>query len=36
MNSLLNQGIDLTEVRREADNLEGAYLRLLREDGRPS
>ncbi len=29
-------GVDLLEARRETDNLEGAYLRLLREDGRPS
>ncbi|MEX2536870.1 MAG: ATP-binding cassette domain-containing protein [Trueperaceae bacterium] len=29
-------GVQLVEARREGDNLEGAYLRLLREDGRPS
>jgi ABC-2 type transport system ATP-binding protein len=29
-------GVDLTEARRETGSLEGAYLRLLREDGRPS
>lgn len=36
ISGLLMQGVQLTEVRRETDNLEGAYLRLLREDGRPS
>ena len=29
-------GVEIVEARREKDNLEGAYLRLLREDGRPS
>jgi ABC-2 type transport system ATP-binding protein len=29
-------GVDIVEARREKDTLEGAYLRLLREDGRPS
>lgn len=29
-------GVRLTQVRREETSLEGAYLRLLREDGRPS
>jgi ABC-2 type transport system ATP-binding protein len=29
-------GVEIVEARREKDNLEEAYLRLLREDGRPS
>ena len=33
---LVTAGVDLTEVRSEGDDLEGAYLRLLREDGRPA
>jgi ABC-2 type transport system ATP-binding protein len=33
---LLSGGVDLLEVRREGEDLEGAYLALLREDGRPS
>ncbi len=33
---LLNHGVDVTEVHAEGDDLEGAYLRLLQEDGRPS
>ena len=33
---LLTAGVDLLEVRREGEDLEGAYLALLREDGRPS
>lgn len=33
---LSSRGVELIEARREGDNLEGAYLRLLREDGRPS
>lgn len=36
LSKLVNQGVDLIEARRETDNLEGAYLRLLKEDGRPS
>jgi ABC-2 type transport system ATP-binding protein len=28
--------VELLEARREGEDLEGAYLRLLREDGRPS
>lgn len=36
LSKLVHQGVDLIEARRETDNLEGAYLRLLKEDGRPS
>lgn len=36
LRALLADGVDVVEARREADSLEGAYLRLLREDGRPS
>ena len=36
LSGLLNKGVEVTELRREVDNLEGAYLKLLREDGRPS
>ncbi len=32
---LLDEGIDVTESVQEQDSLENAYLRLLREDGRP-
>jgi ABC-2 type transport system ATP-binding protein len=28
-------GVELIEARRESDSLEGAYLRLLRQNGRP-
>lgn len=28
-------GVELIEARRESDSLEGAYLRLLKQDGRP-
>ena len=33
---LLAGGVDLVEVRREGEDLEGAYLALLKDDGRPS
>ena len=33
---LVGDGVRLIDARREKDNLEGAYLRLLRGDGRPS
>ncbi|MCA9835524.1 MAG: ATP-binding cassette domain-containing protein [Trueperaceae bacterium] len=33
--NLIHNGVELIEARRITDNLEGAYLRLLREDGRP-
>lgn len=33
---LVGAGVEVLEARRETDNLEGAYLRLLKEDGRPS
>ncbi|MEX2540945.1 MAG: ATP-binding cassette domain-containing protein [Trueperaceae bacterium] len=29
-------GVELIDARRESDSLEGAYLRLLKQDGRPS
>jgi ABC-2 type transport system ATP-binding protein len=32
----LASDLDLVEARRESESLEGAYLRLLREDGRPA
>lgn len=33
---LAEKGVQVLEARREVDTLEGAYLRLLKEDGRPS
>ncbi len=33
---LVAAGVEVLEARRDTDNLEGAYLRLLKEDGRPS
>ena len=33
---LSRQGVELIEAQRESDNLEGAYLKLLKEDGRPA
>jgi ABC-2 type transport system ATP-binding protein len=33
---LTQQGVDILEARRETENLEGAYLRLLKEDGKPT
>ena len=36
LRGLANDGVDLLEARREGEDLEGAYLRLLRNDGRPS
>jgi ABC-2 type transport system ATP-binding protein len=33
---LVQQGVDIIEARRETENLEGAYLRLLKEDGKPT
>ncbi|MDZ7800032.1 MAG: ATP-binding cassette domain-containing protein [Trueperaceae bacterium] len=36
LRGLLADGVDVVEARREADDLEGAYLRLIRGDGRPS
>ena len=33
---LTERGVAVIEARRETDNLEGAYLRLLKEDGKPS
>lgn len=33
---LSQQGIDLLEARRESENLEGAYLKLLQEESKPS
>jgi ABC-2 type transport system ATP-binding protein len=34
--SLALAGVALSEVRREVDDLEGAYLRLIQDSGRPS
>ena len=36
LRGLVHDGVDLLEARREGEDLEGAYLRLLRDDGRPS
>lgn len=36
LSGLMKRGVQLLEARRETDNLEGAYLRLLREDSKPS
>ena len=36
LSGLVHRGVELLEARRETDNLEGAYLRLLQEDGKPS
>lgn len=36
LRGLLAGGVELTEARRVGEDLEDAYLRLLREDGRPS
>ena len=36
LRALTGEGIELLEARREGEDLEGAYLSLLREDGRPS
>ena len=33
---LAERGVDVLEARRASEDLEGAYLRLLKEDGRPS
>ena len=33
---LVAANVEVLEARRDTDNLEGAYLRLLQEDGRPS
>jgi ABC-2 type transport system ATP-binding protein len=33
---LVGHGVDVIEARRHGDDLEGAYLRLVRGDGRPS
>jgi ABC-type multidrug transport system ATPase subunit len=33
---LVQQGVDILEARKETENLEGAYLRLLKEDGKPT
>ncbi|MEZ4607306.1 MAG: ABC transporter ATP-binding protein [Deinococcales bacterium] len=35
LSGLAHVGIDLIEASRESESLEGAYLRLLKEDGRP-
>jgi ABC-type multidrug transport system ATPase subunit len=36
LRQLMEQGVDILEARRETENLEGAYLRLLKEDGKPT
>jgi ABC-2 type transport system ATP-binding protein len=36
LSKLAQQGVDILEARREAENLEGAYLRLLKEESKPS
>ena len=36
LSRLAERGVQVLEARREEDTLEDAYLRLLREDGRPS
>jgi ABC-2 type transport system ATP-binding protein len=36
LSSLISKGVELVEAKRLTDNLEGAYLKLLKEDGRPS
>lgn len=36
LSGLVNRGVELLEARRETENLEGAYLRLLREDSKPT
>jgi ABC-type multidrug transport system ATPase subunit len=33
---LVAAGVEVLEARRQVDDLEGAYLRLVRGDGRPS
>ena len=36
LRDLLEMGVDVLEARQEQESLENAYLRLLREDGRPA
>lgn len=36
LRKLADEGVSVLEARREEDSLEDAYLRLLREDGRPA
>jgi ABC-2 type transport system ATP-binding protein len=36
ISKLSQQGVDLLEARRETENLEGAYLRLLQEESKPT
>ena len=35
LSRLAAEGVDVLEARREVDSLEDAYLKLLKEDGRP-
>lgn len=35
LSGLISRGVELLEARRITDDLEGAYLRLLQEDGKP-
>ncbi len=36
LSKLIHAGVELTQASKETEDLEGAYLRLLKEDGRPS
>jgi len=36
VSKLIHAGVELTQASKETEDLEGAYLRLLKEDGRPS
>ena len=36
LKTLADKGVSVLEAAREKDSLEAAYLRLLKEDGRPS
>ena len=36
LSRLIYAGVELSQAHRDTDDLEGAYLRLLQEDGRPS
>ncbi len=36
LTNLVTMGVKLTQANKESEDLEGAYLRLLKEDGRPS
>jgi len=36
ISKLIHAGVEITQASKETEDLEGAYLRLLKEDGRPS